>query len=70
MRFDKLGKQCSRCVGPSVVLKRVGEVANQLALPPNLTATHDVFHISLLKKYILRPSHKIDYKDIKIIDDM
>lgn len=53
-----------------MVVKRVGEVANQLALPPNLTATHDVFHISLLKKYILRPSHKIDYKDIKIIDDM
>lgn len=70
MRFDKSGKQCWRYVGPFEVLKRVGEVAYQLALPPNLSATRDVFHISLLKKYILGPSHKIDYKDIKIMDYM
>lgn len=52
------------------VLKRVGEVEYHLALPPNLTATHDVFHISMLKKYISDPSHKIDYKDLEIEDDM
>ena len=70
MRFGKLGKLSPRCVGPFEILKRVGEVAYQLALPPNLSVDHDVFQISMLKKYISYPSHKIYYKDLKIRDDM
>ena len=34
------------------ILGRIGHVAYQLALHPNLRI-HDVFHISLLKKYVV-----------------
>lgn len=56
---------------PFEKLKRVGEVAYQLfALKPNLTAAHDVFYVSMLKKYIPNLFHKIDHKDLKIMHDM
>ena len=70
MRFGKAGKLSPRYVGPFEILKRVGEVAYQLALPPTLTSTHDVFHVSMLKKYVPDDSHMIDYSDLDIRDDM
>ena len=57
-------------MGPFEILKRVGEVAYQLALPPTLTSTHDVFHVSMLKKYVPDASHRIDYSDLDIREDM
>ena len=36
-----------------------GPVACQLALPNN-ARIHNVFHVSLLKKYIHEPTHMID----------
>ena len=36
---------------PVEVLKRVGEVAYELALPPGLSGVHPVFHVSMLKRY-------------------
>ena len=51
MWFGKRGKLSSRYIGPFEVLKRVGEVAYELALPPGLSGVHPVFHVSMLKKY-------------------
>lgn len=41
MRFGKLGKLSLRKVAPIEGLKIVGEVAYQLAQPPNLPVVHD-----------------------------
>ena len=51
MRFGKRGKLSPRYIGPFEVLKRVGEVAYELALPPGLSGVHPVFLVSMLKRY-------------------
>ncbi|XP_074373866.1 uncharacterized protein LOC141714233 [Apium graveolens] len=50
-RFGKKGKLSPRYVGPFEILKRVGKVAYELALPPHMEHIYNVFHVSMLKKY-------------------
>ena len=60
MRFGKRGKLSTRYIDPFEFLKRVGDVAYELALPPGLSGVHPVFHVSMLKRnhgdrnYIIR----------------
>ncbi|KAK4708550.1 hypothetical protein R3W88_029475 [Solanum pinnatisectum] len=51
MRFGKKGKLSSRYIDPFEILECVGSVAYRLALPPNLSSVHPVFHVSMLKRY-------------------
>ena len=51
MRFGKRGKLSPRYIGPFEVLKRMGEVAYELALPPGLSGVHPLFDVSMLKRY-------------------
>ena len=48
LRFEKKGKLSPRYMGPYVIVKRIGEVAYRLRLPPELARIHDVFHVSML----------------------
>jgi hypothetical protein len=49
-RFGVKGKLAPRFVGPFKVLARKGEVAYELELPESLSAVHNIFHVSQLKK--------------------
>ena len=49
--FGKKGKLSRRFIGPYEILERIGSVAYRLALPPKLAKLHDVFHVSMLRKY-------------------
>ena len=51
MRFGKQGKLSPRYIGPFEVLKRMGDVAYELALPAGLSGVQPIFHVSMLKKY-------------------
>ena len=57
MRFGKKGKLSPRFIGPFEITERIGKVAYRLALSPELSSVHDVFHVSMLKKYVSDPSH-------------
>ena len=70
MRYGKKGKLSPRFVGPFEVLKRKGEVAYRIALPPALLGFHNVFHESMLRKYIHDPSCVLSYKPLQIRDDL
>ena len=61
MRFGKKGKLSPRYIGPFEILERIGPVAYRLALPPSITGVHDVFHVSMLHKYVQDPSHIIQH---------
>nr|XP_012461507.1 unnamed protein product [Gossypium raimondii] len=54
----------------SRILKRVGPVAYQLELPPDLDCIHDVFHVSMLRRYRSDPSHVVSVEEIKVRPDL
>eukprot|EP00253_Pinus_taeda_P028464 PITA_28464 len=47
------------------VLARIGPVAYQLALRSHIRV-HNVFHVSVLKKYVNDPKHVIRWQDIQV----
>ena len=52
------------------ILKRIRKVAYRLKLPTNLFRIHDVFHVSLFKKYHLDPTHILQLEDIKLNESL
>ncbi|KAL0551539.1 hypothetical protein IC582_010628 [Cucumis melo] len=70
LRFERRGKLSPRFVGPFEILERIGPVAYRLALPPSLSAVHDVFHVSMLRKYVPDPSHVVDYEPLEIDENL
>ena len=61
VRFDKRVKLPSRFIGPFEILERVGTIAYRLALPPSLSSVHEVFHVSMLRKYTGDLDHVVDW---------
>ncbi|KAL5565244.1 hypothetical protein UlMin_028408 [Ulmus minor] len=70
MRFGKKGKLSPRYIGPFEILERIGKVAYKLALPPELAAVHNVFHVSMLRKYVSDPSHVLASEPIEVREDL
>ena len=70
LRFGKQEKLSPRYIGPYEILERVGVVAYRLALPPELSRIHDVFHVSMLRKYIPDPSHILDTQPVQLRTDL
>ena len=70
MRFEKKEKLSPRFIGPFEILERVGDLAYRLALPPNFSSVHNVFHVSMLSKYIFYPTHVLSYDPLEIREDL
>ena len=69
VRFGKRGKLLSRFIEPFEILERVGTVAYRLALPPNMSGVHEVFHVSMLRKFTPDPTHVVDWGQIEVDTD-
>ncbi|XP_027351224.1 uncharacterized protein LOC113862334 [Abrus precatorius] len=53
-----------------VVLSRIGPAAYRIALPPNLSNLHPVFHVSQLRQYVPDPSHVTDLNPVQVREDL
>ena len=69
VRFGKRGKLSPRFIGPFEVIERMGTIAYRLALPPSMSCVHEVFHVSMLRKYTPDPAHVVDWGQIEIDTD-
>ncbi|XP_042962504.1 uncharacterized protein LOC122296778 [Carya illinoinensis] len=69
MKFGNKGKLTPGYIGPFEILERIGVVAYRLILPPQFSAMHDVFHISMLQKYLRNPTHVLDYAPLHVHED-
>ncbi|XP_006603152.1 uncharacterized protein [Glycine max] len=69
-RALKSRKLTPRFIGPFEILKRVGPVAYQVALPPSFSNLHSVFHISQLKKYVHDSSHVIELDNVQVKENL
>ncbi|KAA0033019.1 pol protein [Cucumis melo var. makuwa] len=54
--FQKKENLRPRFVGLFEILEQIGPVVYCLALPPSLSTVHDVFHVSMLRKYVADPT--------------
>ena len=70
MRFGKKGKLGPRFIGPYEVIEKVGPVAYRLASPQDLEKIHNVFHVSMLRRYRSDPSNVVSTETIELRPDL
>ncbi|KAA3487180.1 DNA/RNA polymerases superfamily protein [Gossypium australe] len=70
LRFCRKGKLSPRFIGSYEIIERIGPVAYRLELPIKLKKIHNVFHVSMLRRYRSDPSHVISPLKIEIQPDM
>ncbi|WMV42071.1 hypothetical protein MTR67_035456 [Solanum verrucosum] len=70
MRFGKKRKLILRYIGPYRISKRIGNVAYELELPPELATIHPIFHIFVLKNRLGDPSLIVPTENIGIKDNL
>ena len=70
IRFQQRGKLNPRYIGPFRILERIGLVTYRLELPLELSRIHNVFHVSMLKKYVPNPSHNLETPPIDLEEDL
>jgi len=63
-------KLSPKFLGPYQILRQIGPVAYEIALPPQLENLHPVFHVSQLRKYVFDSAHVLEAEDIQIREDL
>ena len=66
VKFGKRGKLSPRFIGLFEILERVGTIAYRLALPPSMSSVHEVFHVSMLRRYTPDVAHVVDWGEIEV----
>jgi hypothetical protein len=68
VKLGSCAKLVARFCGPFEILERIGSIAYMMALPASMTV-HNVFHVSLLKKYVPDANHIINWTVIQVEPD-
>jgi len=63
-------KLSPKFLGLYQITRRIGPVAYEIALPPQLANLHPVFHVSHLRKYMFDPAHVLEAEDIQIRENL
>ena len=53
-------------MGPFEILEKVGTVACRLALPPSMSGVHEIFHVSMLRRYTPDQADVVDWGKIEV----
>ena len=69
-RFGIKGKLAPRYIGPYPIVERCGPVAYRLDLPANLSAIHNIFHVSQLRKCLRVPTEVVESDSIQLEPDL
>jgi hypothetical protein len=64
------GKLTPRCIGPYLVIKKIGVVAYKMKLPERLADMHEVFHVSQLRKCLRVPKEQVVSDTLDLQDDL
>ncbi len=70
MWLGKKGNLSPQFIGLFEVTQRVGKLAYRVDLPLDLAGTHDVFHVSMLLKYIPNLGLVVKYEPLGIEDEL
>jgi len=65
LRIGSCPKLTTRYCGPFEILEMIGPIAYMIVFPRSMRV-HNVFHVSLLKKYVSVPNHVIDWNEIRV----
>jgi hypothetical protein len=68
--FGIHGKLVPRYVGPYKILAQCGSIAYRIQLPHILSAVHNVFHVSQLKKYLRVPDEVVEIEWLPLQPDL
>ena len=52
------------------MIERCGPVAYRVELPPHLSAIHNIFHVSQIKKCLRVPTEAVNMEDLQIETDL
>ena len=70
IQFQKREKLNPRYIGPFRIIERIRPVAYRLELPRDLECIQYVFLVSILRKYILDPSHIFEASSVELREDL
>ena len=70
IRFQKRGKLNPRYIGPFRILERIRPIVYRLDMPRDLEKIHDVFHVSMLRKYIFDSSHVLEAPLVELKENL
>jgi hypothetical protein len=69
-RFGIKGKLAPHYIGPYEIIEACRPMAYKLKLTPKMSAIHDVFHVSQLKKCVRLPTEIITEPEVELEPDL